>query len=715
MAGSSITQMALPVLAVLHLDATTAQVAWLAFLGQLPPALLALHAGALADRYSKRRQMITGDLVSAAVLATVPVTAALGTLTLTQLMIVAVVQGTASVLHDAAAISLLPGLVDRSMIQRSNSRVGTLFAIAATGGSHLGAVLTAMGGPARALLGDVASYLISAGCTARIQAPGLVRARPETRRLRDEIGEGLRYVYGDDRLRTLTLVNATTSFALGLLNTLWALYLLRALAMSATAFGVVLGLGALGAAAGALAAPALARRYGPGPMMMAALAITPLTQLALLLALPRPSLADRDRSGAVPATGLRRCRRHHPAIDSSDHHHRRHAGADAGREHLADIRRPPRGRAARRRPRNVDRGACHPDRRHLPAARPSRHPGLLFAARAAADAGPTPPPHQAQPPPPCSLHPRTSAPVRPCPGPHVRKSPGTTTHWEAIPREQGAERGGSAAGFCCCRAPQSPGVHRAVRPGCASPAPHSAYVRRLVRVAGGSKAFGQCLDRLRSGEQQVDAGEPRGVGRCWRASLRAEPIGEDEEAAVVAHADADEPVSPAGEGLQTQQVAVERLGAGEGGVGRLELDVPHVRPGRQVCGRARAGLVAKVLHSDRRGDNDRQALVGPLPLLLRTGPGHLDHVAVGIGHVARLAHDVVARVDVESCVQVPLGEAGHVRLGGHERCEVAEPGAGGRRRDSPGSLVQVDQHPSRHAQLRSLCLAIEEAEACAWV
>ncbi|MEU2244365.1 hypothetical protein ABZ572_33765 [Streptomyces sp. NPDC018338] len=44
MAGSSITQMALPVPAVLHLDATTAQVAWLAFLGQLPPALLALHA-----------------------------------------------------------------------------------------------------------------------------------------------------------------------------------------------------------------------------------------------------------------------------------------------------------------------------------------------------------------------------------------------------------------------------------------------------------------------------------------------------------------------------------------------------------------------------------------------------------------------------------------------------------------------------------------------
>ncbi|MFV0131646.1 MFS transporter [Streptomyces sp. HMX112] len=285
-AGSSITQMALPVLAVLHLDTTAAQVAWLAFLGQLPPALLALHVGALADRYSKRRQMITGDLVSAAVLVTVPVSAALGTLTLSQLMIVAVVQGAASVLHDAAAISLLPSLVDRSLIQRSNSRVGALFAIAATAGSHLGAALTAMLGPARALLGDVATFLISAGCTARIQAREPARARPKARRLREEIGEGLRYVHGDERLLTLTLVNATTSFALGLLNTLWALYLLRTLAVSETAFGVVLGLGALGAAAGALIAPALARRWGPGPMMLTALAITPLTQIPLLLASP---------------------------------------------------------------------------------------------------------------------------------------------------------------------------------------------------------------------------------------------------------------------------------------------------------------------------------------------------------------------------------------------------------------------------------------------
>ncbi|MER6443980.1 hypothetical protein [Streptomyces venezuelae] len=92
-------------------------------------------------------------------------------------------------LHDAAAISLLPGLVERSLIQRSNNRGGALFAVAATAGSHLGAVLTALLGPARALLGDVASYLISAVCTVRIQTAEPARARPETRRLRGEISE----------------------------------------------------------------------------------------------------------------------------------------------------------------------------------------------------------------------------------------------------------------------------------------------------------------------------------------------------------------------------------------------------------------------------------------------------------------------------------------------------------------------------------------------
>ncbi|WP_245238848.1 MFS transporter [Streptomyces sp. MZ04] len=82
--------------------------ALLTFLTQVPNVLVALHAGALADRVRKRPLMIYTDLVCAAVLITLPLAAALDSLSLLQLMSVALVQATAGVIHDAAAISYVP-------------------------------------------------------------------------------------------------------------------------------------------------------------------------------------------------------------------------------------------------------------------------------------------------------------------------------------------------------------------------------------------------------------------------------------------------------------------------------------------------------------------------------------------------------------------------------------------------------------------------------
>ncbi|WP_328923600.1 MFS transporter [Streptomyces sp. NBC_00190] len=286
-AGSSLSVVVIPLLAVIEMEASTGQVALLAVVGQLPPLLFALYAGVIAERRPKRRVMICGDLVSAFAVLSLPLGSAFGALTMGQLMVVAAVSSTAGMMHDAAAISIVPALVDRSLIQKGNSRIGALFAIAAVCGTQFGAALAGLVGTARALLVDVLSYLISAWCTARIKkgevSEVLVPDR-RTSRLSEEIREGMRYVFADVNLRTLTLVNATTSLGLGLLNTLWALYLLRELAMPASRFSAVMGLGALGAATGSLLAPAVTRRYGPGPMMLAALMVTPAAQIPLLLA-----------------------------------------------------------------------------------------------------------------------------------------------------------------------------------------------------------------------------------------------------------------------------------------------------------------------------------------------------------------------------------------------------------------------------------------------
>ncbi|MFI6689364.1 MFS transporter [Streptomyces sp. NPDC050485] len=284
-AGTSVSGVAVPLLAVVELDATTGQVAALAVLAQLPTALFALHAGALGDRLRKRPLMITGDLVCALALATLPVAAALHVLTMGQLMAVVMVDAVAALLHDAAAISYLPSLVDRSLIQQSNSRIGGLFSVAATAGANLGAMLVGALGAARALTADALSYLVSAWCIARIRLPEPEPSPPQGSTT-SQIREGLTYVFGNPTLRTLTLTNATMSVALAVMNTLWALFLLRELHMSATALGGVMGMGGIGSCAGALLAPRWSRRFGPGPMMVTALAVTPLVQVPLLLAGP---------------------------------------------------------------------------------------------------------------------------------------------------------------------------------------------------------------------------------------------------------------------------------------------------------------------------------------------------------------------------------------------------------------------------------------------
>ncbi|MFJ8018741.1 MFS transporter [Streptomyces sp. NPDC096311] len=153
----------MPYLAVVELNASPAEVAALTFLTHLPSLLIALHAGALADRHPKRPLMVGGDLVCLIVLLTLPLAAAVDRLTFAQLMAVAFVQATAGVIHDAAAIAYLPTLLDRSLLQQGNSRIGGLFSLSATAGSSLGAALVSALGAARAVLADVLSYAVAPG------------------------------------------------------------------------------------------------------------------------------------------------------------------------------------------------------------------------------------------------------------------------------------------------------------------------------------------------------------------------------------------------------------------------------------------------------------------------------------------------------------------------------------------------------------------------
>ncbi|WP_329486690.1 MFS transporter [Kitasatospora sp. NBC_01246] len=287
LSGSAVSTIALPALAVLKLHASATEVAVLAFVGQLPNTL-ALWAGALSDRYDKRRQLIGADLAAAGALVTVPAAALGGVLTIGQLYVVLLVTGAAKVVHDAAAISLLPAVVTPKQLQGANSRLGAASSVADSAGSNAGAALVGAVGPATSVLADAASFLVSAVLVWRIHTPRPSgRSAEEGRRsLMRDIAEGVRYVIGQPTIRTVIAALSALSFGLAIMNTYWAFHLLTTLGVSPAGLGVIMGVGGVGSLAGALLAPRVAARIGIGPTIVAGFAVSPLAQLPLLLAGP---------------------------------------------------------------------------------------------------------------------------------------------------------------------------------------------------------------------------------------------------------------------------------------------------------------------------------------------------------------------------------------------------------------------------------------------
>ncbi|MEV7570184.1 MFS transporter [Streptomyces tanashiensis] len=285
--GTSVHRVALPTLAVLELRASAGQAALLASLAYLPTFLLALPAGAVVDRYPKRALLVVTDLAGATAVAAIPAAALLDVLTMPVLYGVCLLLGAVSVLHQAAAIAIVPQLVEPAMLHRANARVGAVFGAADTAGTSLGTAVVALTGAARAFWLDGLSYLVSAWCASRVREPGLpVAGRSRRRRLAAEIWEGLAYTARTPFVRELVFALTVVGLGVGVTGALFSYYLLTTLAAGPTALGIVMGVSGAGALAGALLAPRIVIRFGPGPTLLAGFVVCPVAGVPLLIARP---------------------------------------------------------------------------------------------------------------------------------------------------------------------------------------------------------------------------------------------------------------------------------------------------------------------------------------------------------------------------------------------------------------------------------------------
>ncbi|MFI9203034.1 MFS transporter [Streptomyces sp. NPDC053048] len=285
--GSGVTQVALPLVAVVALHASVWQVALLSCAQKLPPLLVSLPAGAVADRHRKRPVMVGAALAGGAAFLIVPLADAMGRLSLELLYGVALVSAAAEVFGSTARISFLPSLLPRSRLLEANSKLSGVNSLADSAGSQIGGAVVTVLGAAHAIYLDVASYLACALLLARIRTPEPAAPQPTRKTtFRAEIGEGLRYVWSHPTIRPLVLAATAYVAVMAFLATLWSVYVLRQLHYSSAALGATLSVAALGGFCGALVVRPVVARYGPVRVMLAALALAPFTEVPLLLATP---------------------------------------------------------------------------------------------------------------------------------------------------------------------------------------------------------------------------------------------------------------------------------------------------------------------------------------------------------------------------------------------------------------------------------------------
>jgi MFS family permease len=275
--GTQVSQLAIPLTAVLVLDASAFEVAALGTVEFLPFILFTLPAGVWVDRLPRRPILIAGDFGRAVLLGSIPIAYGVGELTLTQLYVVGFLVGVCTVFFDVAYQSYLPALVDRDRIIEGNSKLEISRSSAQIGGPGLsGGLVQAFTAP-YAILVDAVSFL---GSGAFILGIGKREAPPETQHangektgLWTELKEGLRFVLGNPNLRAQAGCTGTSNFFSNVSFAIIVVFLVRELGLSPGVIGLVFSIGSIGSLFAAFTSNRISRRFGIGPtsIVMAAL------------------------------------------------------------------------------------------------------------------------------------------------------------------------------------------------------------------------------------------------------------------------------------------------------------------------------------------------------------------------------------------------------------------------------------------------------------
>ena len=250
--GTMISELALPLTAILVVHASTFQVGLLSAFQTVAFAVVSLPAGAWVERMRFRHVLIVNDLIRAAALASIPIAQIAGVLTIWQLYAVALVTGVSTVFFDVAYQSYLPRLIGRQQLVDGNAKLQASESVSQLAGPSAGGLLIQALTAPFAVLIDAASFVWSAAWVTAIRFREPRPERTQDRNLRREIRDGLRFVTGNPMLRAIAICTGSSNLFSSMSMAVFYVLLARDLHVSPGLIGLITSAAAIGGLAGAL-------------------------------------------------------------------------------------------------------------------------------------------------------------------------------------------------------------------------------------------------------------------------------------------------------------------------------------------------------------------------------------------------------------------------------------------------------------------------------